>query len=64
MTLENMGDEASEIDKHDEAFATYSTVLCLGASTSNRMLIKWANTMLLRRSTHEALDVATKVSFT
>ena len=64
MTLENIGDEASEINKHDEALAAYSTALFLGPSTLNRVLIKWANTMLLRRSTNEALDIATKVSFT
>ena len=64
MILENMGDEASEIDQHDEAFATYCIALFLCPSTSNRVLIKWTNTMLLRSSTNEALDVATKVSFT
>ena len=64
IALERIGDEASSVEKLDDAVAAYSTALFLGPSTPNSLLTKWASTMLLRDSTNEALDVATKVCFT
>ena len=60
-TLERIGDEASNIEKHDEAVAAYSTALLLGPSDPNNVLIKWARRMLVRGSAHEALSAAVKV---
>ena len=62
--LEIIGDEASNIKKHDEALAAFSTVLSFGPSTPNNVLIKWANTASIHGSANEALDAATKVCFT
>ena len=61
MTLERIGDEASNIKKHEEAVAAYSTALLLGPSALNNVLIKWASRMLVRGSAHEALSAAVKV---
>lgn len=61
--LEIIGDEASNIKKHDEALAAYSTVLSLGPSTPNTALMKWANTVSIHGSVNEALGVAIKVCF-
>ena len=61
MTLERIGDKASNIKKDDEAVAAYSTALSLGPSSPNTLLIKWANRMLIRGSAHEALSAASKV---
>ena len=60
-TLERIGDEASNITKHDEAVAAYSTALLLGPSAPNTILMKWASRMLVRGSAHEALSAAAKV---
>jgi phosphate uptake regulator len=62
-TLERIGDEALNITKHDEAVADYSTVLLLGPSAPNTVLIKWVSRMLIRDSTNEALSAAVKVCF-
>ena len=61
MTLEGIGDEASNIQKHDEAVAAYSTALFLSPSDPNNVLMKWARRMLVRGSAHEALSAAAKV---
>ena len=61
MTLERIGDEASNIQNHDEAVVAYSTSLLLGPSDPNNVLIKWASRMLVRGSAHEALSTAVKV---
>ena len=61
MTLERIGDEASNIMNHDEAVAAYSTALLLSSSDPNNVLIKWASRMLVRGSAHEALSAAVKV---
>ena len=58
--LEGIGDEASNINAHDEAVATYSTALLLGPSSPNTVLIKWARRMLIRGSAHEVLSTAAK----
>jgi hypothetical protein len=61
--LEIIGDKASNMKKHDEAFAAYSAVLSLGPSAPNNVLIKWANTVSINGSVNEALGIATKVYF-
>ena len=61
MALERIGDEASNIQKHDEAVAAYSTSLLLGPSDPNNVLIKWARRMLVRGSAHDVLSAAVKV---
>ena len=61
LTLEANGDEASKIEKYDEALASYSIVLSLGPSSLNTILIKWVRSMLVRCSANEALDAAAKV---
>ena len=60
-TLERIGDEASNINKHDEAVAAYSTALLLIPPAPNTVLIKWASRMLVRGSAHEVLNAAAKV---
>ena len=60
-TLERIGDEASNLKKHDAAVAAYSTALLLGPTTPNTVLMKWASRMLIRGSAHEALSAAAKV---
>lgn len=61
IALERIADDALKIKHHDEVLATYATVLTLGPSTPTSLLMKWAGAMLLRSSTSEMLDVATKV---
>lgn len=61
--LERIGNEALDIQKHDEAIAAYSTALSLSHSTSNTVLIKWARAMLIRGSGSKALGAAAKVCF-
>ncbi|KAI9461366.1 WD40-repeat-containing domain protein [Boletus coccyginus] len=60
MTLERVGDEASNAGKQDEAGAAYSTALLLGPTTLNAVLTKWASIMLSRGSADEASRAATK----
>ena len=60
-TLEANGDEASKVEKYDEAFAAYSTAVSLSPSTPRTLLSKWARLILVRGSVNEALDAATKV---
>ena len=60
-TLEANGDEASKVEKFDEALVAYSTALSLGPSSLNIILIKWVRTMLIRCSANEGLDAAPKV---
>ena len=60
-TLEANGDEASKVEKYDEALVAYSTALSLGPSSLNIILIKWVRTTLVRCSANEALDAAAKV---
>ena len=60
-TLEVNGDEASKVEKYDEALAAYSTALSLCPSMSRTLLIKWARLILVCGSVNEALDSATKV---
>ena len=62
-TLERIGDQASGIDKHDEAVMAYPTALSLGPSTTNIILIKWTSKMLTRHSANEVLGAAAKVCF-
>ena len=64
-TLERIGDEASNVDKKDEAVAAYSAALSLSpsTSTSKTVLVKWARVMLFRGAAHEALNNAIKVCF-
>ncbi|KAH0826749.1 hypothetical protein J3R83DRAFT_5159 [Lanmaoa asiatica] len=62
-TLEQVGDEASNAKKQDEALAAYSTALLLSPSTQNTVLTKWANIMLIHDTTNTALSAATKVCF-
>ena len=61
LTLETNGDEASKVEKYDEALAAYSTALSLSPSTPRTLLSRWARLILVRGSTNEALDVATEV---
>ena len=61
MTLERIGDEASNIKKHDKAVEAYSTALLLSSSDPNNVLIKWARMMLVRGPAHEALSTAARV---
>ena len=63
MTLEGIGDEASDTKEDDEAVAAYSTALLLGPSDPNAVLSKWASRMLIRGSALEALSDAAKVCF-
>ena len=59
--LEANGDEASKVEKYDEALAAYSTLLSLRPSMSRTLLIKWVRLVLDRGSANEALDAASKV---
>ena len=59
--LERVGDEASNAKKQDDAVSAYSTALSISSSTPDTVLVKWANVMLKRGSTHEALSAAAKV---
>ena len=59
--LEVNGDEASKVEKYDEALAAYSTALSLSPSMSRALLIKWVKLILVRGSGNEALDAAAKV---
>jgi hypothetical protein len=61
MTLERIGDEASNIDKHDDAVAAYFTALLLRPSVPGTVLIKWATRMLIRGSAQDALGAVAKV---
>jgi len=61
MTLERVGDEASNAGKRDEADAAYSTALLLGPSTLNAVVMKWADPLLIRGSAGETLKAAAKV---
>lgn len=56
-----IGDEAMNIEKHDEALAAYSAVLSLGPPSPNPVLTGWVSAMLIRGQAHEALDAAAKV---
>jgi hypothetical protein len=47
--------KASNVEKHDDALAVYSTLLSLTPLTPNTVLTKWASAMLIRGSTNEAL---------
>ena len=60
-TLEANGDEASKVEKYDEALVAYSTALSLDPSSLNIILIKWVRTTLVRCSVNKALDLAAKV---
>ena len=60
-TLEVNGDEASKVEKYDEALTAYSTALSLSPSMSHTVLIKWVRLILVRGSANEALDAAAKV---
>ena len=62
--LENIGDEASNAEKQDEAVSAYSTALSLSPSTPHTVLVKWAGMMLVRSSASEASSAAAKVCFT
>ena len=64
MKLERDGDEASNTEKQDEAVSAYSTALSLSSSTPHTVLVKWANTILVRGSTNEAWSAAAKVCLT
>jgi hypothetical protein len=64
MKLEGIGDEASNIEKHDEAVAAYSSALLLSPSAPSTVLIKWASRMLIRGPAHEAVSTAAKVCST
>ena len=55
------GDEASKVEKYDEALAAYSTALSLSPPMSCTLLIKWVRLILVHRSANEALDAAIKV---
>ena len=55
------GDEASKIEKYDEALAAYSTALSLSPSTLRTLLSKWTRLFLVLGSANEALDAAAKV---
>ena len=61
LTLEVNGDEASKVEKYDEALAAYSTAWSLSPSTPRILLSKWARLILVRGLANEALDVAAKV---
>jgi len=61
MSLDRVGDEASNAEKRDEALAAYSTALSLGPTTPDAVLIKWASLMLIRVSADKALSDTTKV---
>ena len=61
MTLEGIGDQASNIKNHVEAVAVYSAALLLSPSDSNTILIMWASTMLIGGSAHEVVIAAAKV---
>jgi len=61
MTLERVGDDASNARKPDEAVVAYSTALSLSPLTSNAILIKWACAILIRGSPAEALSASAKV---
>ena len=62
-TLEANGDEASKVEKYDEALAAFSIALSLidSPSMSCTLLIKWARLILVRGSANEALDAAATV---
>ena len=60
-TLEASGDEASKVEKYDEALAAYPTALSLSPSMSRTLLIKWVRLILVRGSANEVLDAAAKV---
>ena len=60
-TLEVNGDEATKVEKYDEALAAYSTAWSLSPSTPRILLSKWARLILVRGLANEALDVAAKV---
>ncbi|KAF8555339.1 WD40 repeat-like protein [Imleria badia] len=59
-SLERIGDEASSVEKYDQALEAYSLALSLGPSSPNTVLIKWVNAMLTRGSANEALAAAAK----
>lgn len=61
MSLENIGDDELSVKKYDQALATYSLTLSLGAPNQNGVLLKWVSAMLTRGSANEALAAATKV---
>ena len=63
-TLELIGDEASSVEKYDEALIDYVTALSLSSSAPNGVLIKWAKLILTYGTANEALGTATKVCFT
>ncbi|KAI9571053.1 hypothetical protein HD554DRAFT_2169413 [Boletus coccyginus] len=58
--LERVGDNALNADKCNEAIAAYSTTLSLGPTIPNTIVFKWANMILIRGSTIEALSAAIK----
>ncbi|KAF8134386.1 hypothetical protein EV363DRAFT_1257443 [Boletus edulis] len=59
-TLQRVGDEASNIEKWDEAAVAYSTALSLSPSIPDMVLMKWATLKLISGPVHEALNVAAK----
>ena len=63
-TLELIGDEASNVEKYDEALIDYATALSLSSSAPNAILMKWAKLVLTHGTLNDALSTATKVRFT
>lgn len=63
LKLEIIGDEASNVKRHDEAITAYSAALSLSPLTPNAVLTKWASTILIHGSAEEALGAAAKVCF-
>ena len=61
VALENIGDEASKVESHDEGLRVYSIALSLGLPSSNGLLFKWIRLMLVHGSPNETLDAANKV---
>jgi hypothetical protein len=61
--LQEIGDEASSFQKHEEALSAYSTVLLLTPSPPEDVLMGWARIVLIRRSASEALDTVEMVWF-
>ena len=59
--LEANGDEASRVERYDDALAAYSTALSLSPIMSRTLQIKWAKLISVRGSANKALDVAAKV---
>ncbi|KAF8555338.1 hypothetical protein OG21DRAFT_922733 [Imleria badia] len=59
-TLELTGDEASNVEKYEEALTAYATALSLSPSTPNAVLIKWARIILIHGTVNEALGITTK----